>query len=152
MLLTISLLSQCHQNIYWEHPLVLSSVPGVFCFWFCFCLLPDMSKFLGQGMNLHCSCRLCYSCSNAGSLTSCATRELPVTDPLEHYCIISLCYWILFIVSYWILFIFSRWRNRNSKNSSHLVHFLLTLTTYCSCKDLFSALEYIENINSISIC
>ena len=38
----------------------------------------SMWKFLGQGLNLCCSCNLCHSCANTRSLTHGATRELPI--------------------------------------------------------------------------
>ena len=41
-----------------------------------------MWKFSGQGLNLPGSCDLCHSCNNTGSLTHCATRELPILASL----------------------------------------------------------------------
>ena len=38
----------------------------------------SVQKFLGQGLNLHYSCDLCHSGSKAGSLSHCATQELPM--------------------------------------------------------------------------
>ena len=35
-------------------------------------------KFPAQELNLKCSCNLRHSCGNTGSLTPCATEELPI--------------------------------------------------------------------------
>ena len=54
-----------------------------FCFLFFSCLFVcfdhtcSMQKFPGQRSNLCHNCNLYHSCSNAGSLTHCATREFP---------------------------------------------------------------------------
>ena len=37
-----------------------------------------MCRFLGQGQNWCHSCSLCHRCGNTGSVTRCATRELPL--------------------------------------------------------------------------
>ena len=42
------------------------------------CLLGQQVKDPGQGFNTHCSCNLCHSCGNAGSLTHCTIWEVPI--------------------------------------------------------------------------
>ena len=44
--------------------------------WFFFFCTHGIWKFLGQGSNLRHSCNLCYSCSNAGSLTHCTRQRI----------------------------------------------------------------------------
>ena len=40
-------------------------------------------KFLGQGLNLSHSVKLCHSCGNAGSLTHCAAVGTPKAEILK---------------------------------------------------------------------
>ena len=58
-----------------------------FFFFFLFGLTLGIWKFPGQGSNLSCSCDLCHSCSNTGSLTYCATAGTPQPAPFELFSI-----------------------------------------------------------------
>ena len=50
----------------------------LFFFFFFFYYPHGILKFLGPGLNLSCSCDICHSCSNSGSLTHCTSPRIEI--------------------------------------------------------------------------
>ena len=63
----------------------------LFFFFFFYCHTFSICKFLGQELNLRCTCNLCHSCGNPDSLAHCARLRI---NPCLHSNP-SCCSWIL---------------------------------------------------------